>query len=116
MTWSPIPPLSGARVALPTCGKPTHAPPYRGQSEAGLTPRELVAQAHERGYDDPATKAGVIVDWLKADHDLGRGHAMALFHVIKNGPKIASKHVGSTGAHRDESDTLWLDGKASKPQ
>ena len=41
---------------------------------------------------------------------------MALVHVIKNGPKIASKHVGSTGAHRDESDTLWLDGKARKPQ
>lgn len=86
------------------------------EDKTGLTPRELVAQAHERGYDDPATKAGNIVDWLKADHDLGRGHAMALVHVIKNGPKIASKHVGSTGAHRDESDTLWLDGKASKPQ
>ena len=23
-------------------------------------------------------KAGVIVDWLKAEHGLGRGHAMAL--------------------------------------
>ena len=84
--------------------------------KTGLTPRELVAQAKERGYDDPATKAGVIVEWLKADHELGRGHAMALVHVIKNGPTISSKHVGSTGTHRDESDTLWLDGKANRPR
>lgn len=85
------------------------------EDKTGLTPRELVAQAKAHGYDDPSTKAGVIVDWLKTDHDLGRGHAMALVHVIKNGPKINSKHVGSTGTHRDESDTLWLDGKASRP-
>lgn len=84
------------------------------EAKTGLTPRELIAQAHERGYD-PMTKAGVIVDWLKEDHDLGRGHAMALVHVIKNGPTISSKHVGSGGTHQDESETLWLDGKANRP-
>ena len=41
---------------------------------------------------------------------------MALVYVIKNGPKIDSKHVGSTGVHRDDSDMLWLDGKATKPK
>jgi hypothetical protein len=41
---------------------------------------------------------------------------MALIHVIKKGARIDSRHVGTTGSHRDESDTLWLDGKASKPQ
>ncbi|HET8879876.1 MAG TPA: DUF4287 domain-containing protein, partial [Arthrobacter sp.] len=51
----------------------------------------------------------------KADYGLGRGHGMALVHVIRQGPGISSKHVGTTGAHSDESDTLWLDGKASKP-
>ena len=86
------------------------------EDKTGLTPRELVAEAHDRGFDDPATKAGAIVDWLKADHDLGRGHVMALVHVIKNGPRISSKHLGSAGPHRDESDTLWLDGKASRPR
>jgi len=85
------------------------------EEKTGRTPREFIALAKERGYDDPATKAGVIVDWLKADFGLGRGHAMALVHVIKNGPKIDSKHVGSDGPHRDESDTLWLDGKATRP-
>ena len=85
------------------------------EDKTGKTPREFVALAKERGYDDPATKAGVIVDWLKTDFDLGRGHAMALVHVIKNGDKIDPKHVGSDGSHRDPSDTLWLDGKATNP-
>ena len=67
--------------------------------------------AKEKGYDEPETKAGTIVDWLKQDFGLGRGHAMALVHVIKNGAQISDKYVGSTGAHRDESDTLRLDGK-----
>jgi Domain of unknown function (DUF4287) len=59
--------------------------------------------------DHRRTKAATIVAWLKEDFDLSRGHAMALVHVIKNGPKISDKHVGGKGAHRDESDTLRLD-------
>ena len=86
------------------------------EEKTGLTPRQFLELAHEKGYDEPAVKAGVIVDWLKADYDLGRGHAMALVHVIKNGPQISVKHVGIDGVHRDESETLWLDGVATKPQ
>jgi hypothetical protein len=41
---------------------------------------------------------------------------MLLVHVIKNGPEIDPKHVGSAGTHRDESAMLWLDGKATRPQ
>lgn len=85
------------------------------EDKTGLTPRQFLALAHERGFDEPGTKAAVIVDWLKADYELGRGHAMALVHVIKNGAKIDNAHVGSTGTHRDDSDELWLDGKATKP-
>ena len=86
------------------------------EEKTGLTPRQFLELAHEKGYDEPAVKAGVIVDWLKADYDLGRGHAMALVHVIKNGPQISVKHVGTDGVHRDESETLWLDGVSTKPQ
>lgn len=39
---------------------------------------------------------------------------MALVQLIGNGETIDSPHVGSTGVHCDESDTLWLDGKPSK--
>ena len=85
------------------------------EERTGLTPRELLAIAHEKGLDGPGAKAGDVVAWFAADHGLGRGHAMAFWHVIKNGPQISSTHVGTTGTHRDESDTLWLEGKASRP-
>jgi hypothetical protein len=85
------------------------------EDRTGLTPRELLAIAHEKGYDKPEAKAGDVVTWLADDYGLGRGHAMALWHVIRNGPAISAKHVGSTGSHRDESDTLWLDGRATRP-
>lgn len=85
------------------------------ETKTGRTPRELVTLAEERGLADPAVKAGEILAWLKADYDLGRGHGMALVHVIKNGPTISATHVGSGGSHADASDTLWLDGRATRP-
>lgn len=85
------------------------------EKKTGLTPRQLVHAAQERGLADPPVSATRIIAWLKDDYDLGRGHAMALVHVIKNGPAISSTHVGTDGVHRDESTELWLDGAASKP-
>lgn len=85
------------------------------EDKTGKTPRQLLALAAEQGLEGPTVKASAIIDWLKTEYGLGRGHAMALLHVIKNGPKIPTKHVGATGTHRDESDTLWLDGKATRP-
>ena len=79
------------------------------EQKTGKTPNELLALAQAKGFSGD-TKAGEIVTWLKDEYDLGRGHAMALVHVIKNGPKISDKHVGSGGAHNDDSDTLRLDG------
>ena len=85
------------------------------EDRTGLTPRQLLEIARSKGLDRPDTKAGDVVAWLRDDYDLGRGHAMAMWHVIKNGPGIGSKHVGTAGAHRDDSDILWLDGKATRP-
>lgn len=79
------------------------------ETKTGKTPEELIAIAKSKGFTSD-TKASEIVDWLKGDLDLGRGHAMALVHVIKKGPKISDKHVNSDGSHNDESSTLRLDG------
>ena len=84
------------------------------EQKTGKTPNEFVAMARAKGFDDPKTKAGAIVDWLKEDYGLGRGHAMALVHVIKNGPEIGDRNVGATGSHRDESSVLRLDGIANR--
>jgi len=83
------------------------------EEKTGKTPNEFIAMAKEKGYDSPDTKAGIIVEWLKQDFGLGRGHAMALVYVIKNGAKIGHKHVGTEGTHHDESDTLRLTGKGT---
>jgi hypothetical protein len=80
------------------------------EDKTGKTPNELLAEAAERGYG-PQTKAGVVVEWLNSDYGVGRGHAMALFHVLKNGAEITDKHVGTEGTHRDTSTVLRLDGK-----
>jgi len=85
------------------------------EKKTGLTPRQLVELARAKGLDAPGVKAGQILAWLKEDYDLGRGHGMAMVHVIQKGPQIDAKHVGSTGTHRDDTDVLWLDGVATKP-
>ena len=79
------------------------------EEKTGITPREFIARAQQKGFNSN-TKAGEILLWLKDEYELGRGHGMALVHVIKNGAKIGDKHVNSDGTHGDDSDTLFLDG------
>ncbi len=83
------------------------------EDKTGKTPAALLDEATARGYG-PTTKAAEVVDWLKQDYGIGRGHAMAFFHVVKNGTTISDKHVGTTGSHRDESTELRLDGRANR--
>lgn len=83
------------------------------ESKTGKTPQEFIDMAKHKGFDDPTVKAGEIVAWLKKDFGLGHGHAMALVHVIKHGPKISSTHIGTSGTHSDDSDSLRLTGKDS---
>lgn len=80
------------------------------EDKTGKTPNDFLALASEKGFNKD-TKSMEIVNWLKEDFDLGRGHAMALIHVIKNGPAISDKHVSTNGTHSDETNTLKLDGK-----
>lgn len=81
--------------------------------KTGKTPNEFIALATMKGFTSE-TKAGEIATWLKKDFKLGHGHAMALVHVIKKGPRIDDKHVNSGTAHSDQSDTLHLDGMKNR--
>ena len=83
------------------------------EKKTGKTPAELLQEATGRGLDANA-KAADVVSWLSDDYGLGRGHAMALYSVLKNGTEISEKHVGTSGTHSDESTTLRIDGLANR--
>ncbi|WP_350339490.1 DUF4287 domain-containing protein [Pengzhenrongella frigida] len=83
------------------------------EQKTGRTPQQLLDEAASRGYG-PGTNATEFVTWLKDEYDVGRGHAMALYGVLKNGPTVPEKHVGSAGSHRDETLELRLDGIAAR--
>ncbi|WP_375424504.1 DUF4287 domain-containing protein [uncultured Friedmanniella sp.] len=83
------------------------------EDKTGQTPDQLLALAHARGFGAD-TKAGEVVSWLADGWGVGRGHAMAFVHVLKNGATISDRHVGTTGTHRDASTALRLDGRARR--
>ncbi len=54
------------------------------KAKTGKTPEELKDLAEKAGVYKPNMKAGELVDWLKKEFDLGRGHAMAIWAVFKD--------------------------------
>ena len=53
------------------------------QQKTGVSADEFFKLAKARGFTRPGTKATPVLEWLKADYELGRGHGMALFHYIQ---------------------------------
>ena len=78
------------------------------EDKTGKTPKQFIAMAKDKGL----TEHKDIVAWLKDDFDLGTGHARAVAHVILHGPEFELRHT--SGAHRDQSGTLDLDGKEAR--
>ena len=58
------------------------------QAKTGQSPDDLRAYAERQGYTvggvlKPEVKAGTIVADLKRDFDLGHGHSMAIYALLK---------------------------------
>lgn len=53
------------------------------EKQTGISPDEFIRLAQEKGLTNPGTKATEITDWLKADYQLGHGHAMAIYKLLK---------------------------------
>ncbi|MDR6941196.1 DUF4287 domain-containing protein [Mucilaginibacter pocheonensis] len=58
------------------------------RSKTGKGPAEFRKLAEEKGFTQngelkASTKAGDIVKWLKDDFELGHGHSMAIFALLK---------------------------------
>jgi hypothetical protein len=76
------------------------------EAKTGKSPADLKAIAAEKGLAGPNLKAGDVVAWLKDEFDLGRGHAMAIFALLK-------ADVEPRGAAADRIDKLFCGGRAS---
>ncbi len=64
------------------------------QKQTGLSPAELSTKAEEKGFLQngqltATVKATEITNWLKAEFNLGHGHAMAMYAYFK-GKRISS--------------------------
>ena len=59
------------------------------EKKTGKTPEDFERLARAKGLLKPEVKAGQIVAWLKAEFDLGHGHSMALYALLK--PKMGKK-------------------------
>jgi hypothetical protein len=58
------------------------------RSKTGKDPADFRQIAKEKGFTESGevkstVKAGEIVQWLKDDFDLGHGHAMAIYALLK---------------------------------
>ena len=58
------------------------------EAKTGKSPADFKAMAAAKGFAGESglthgTKAGAIVEWLKADFALGHGHAMAIVALLK---------------------------------
>lgn len=58
------------------------------QAKTGRSPDDFRKLATKKGFAEggklkSGVKAGAVVAWLKADYDLGHGHAMAIVALLK---------------------------------
>ena len=54
------------------------------EKQTGVSPDDFIKRAKAKGFTKPGTKATAITDWLKAEYELGHGHAMAIVKLLKD--------------------------------
>jgi Domain of unknown function (DUF4287) len=67
------------------------------EAKTGKTYQEFIDTAEAKGL----TRHSDIIEWLKADFQLGPGHARAIAHVIRHGAQFEPTHTA--GNQRDVS-------------
>jgi hypothetical protein len=90
------------------------------EQKTGKTPDDFRRLAAGKGLTGPGVKAGDVVAWLAADFGLGRGHAMAIYSVLKADAtpraaaddRIAKQFTGAKAAWRPSFDAIVAHARA----
>ena len=93
------------------------------KAKTGKTPEDFLRLARAKGLLAPGVKTTQIVNWLKDDFDLGRGHAMALVLAFKTATQeptplrdaIAKHFSGKKARWRPTYDELVATAKSFGP-
>jgi hypothetical protein len=86
------------------------------KAKTGKTPDDFRVLAAKKGLE----KTGEIVAWLKADFELGHGHANAIAHLLAHASTIKASPEDKVAAHFLGSKSVWrkaydsLEGKLRK--
>ena len=73
-------------------------------AKTGKTPDDFRALAQKKGL----VKTGDLLAWLQADFGLGRGHAMAIVHVLQMSSAPQVSRSDKITAHFSGKKTAWL--------
>ena len=53
-------------------------------AKTGKTPEQLKAAAEKTDIHQPDMKATTLIEWLRSEYELGRGHSMSVWAVWKS--------------------------------
>jgi Domain of unknown function (DUF4287) len=66
------------------------------KAKTGKTPEDFKALAEKEGLLREGVKTGQIVDWLKEDFGLGRGHAMAIVLTLRSASPLGKAQINKS--------------------
>jgi hypothetical protein len=77
------------------------------KSKTGKTPDDFKKLAAKKGLLKAGIRAGEIITWLKEDYDLGHGHAMAIYAVLKGTGEKKKPAEKSIAKHFAGAKSVW---------
>lgn len=77
------------------------------KAKTGKTPEDFLRLARAKGLLAPGVKTTQIVNWLKDDYGLGRGHAMALVLTFKTATEAPTPHGDAIARHFSGKRARW---------
>lgn len=90
------------------------------EAKTGKTPADFQALAQNKGFTEngrlaAGVKAGAIVNWLKEDFQLGHGHAMAIYALLKGAKTEQAPVAASDRKNRDGASAADTTGRGARP-